>query len=453
MATQEIILSGCSEATSSASRLTTTPALHLHDLLTSAHVHAFKTSTSSLHSVSYVQTRSGVGGVLMAVQEGKALVNIWAWQKDQQHLKLHLPEKLSCFSVSPNGCWAAGGSSTGQIYLWELASGLLLSSFTAHYRTVTSLTFTNDSHLLLSASLDASVHVFLVSRLVDEDDTGRPYGTLGDHTLGIRAVAVGKTAGSSGGRCWTASDDGTVKIWSLHPPFNLLCTFAFPPAAIPTTLAVDPSERFFYAGTSQGNVHHVPLFHRRGELGAVAAVGNGFGASTQVDHGVIAVQSPVTCLALSISATHLLTGTQSGEIHIHALPSHQHLRTITSHAAPITHLSTLTRPLDLIGTAFRPEHWPVAEVRPFERLRVGRAARDVQEVTVILRPSGTRARLERLRAPIVSSMSPTSQVAENDVGEKVASLEMENKKLKASLERALKVNEKMWSGIVDMKTV
>ena len=55
----------------------------------------------------------------------------------------------------------------------------------------------------------------MVSRLVDEDDTGaigKPYGTLHDHTLGIRAVAVGKTAGSSGGRCWTASDDGTVKV-------------------------------------------------------------------------------------------------------------------------------------------------------------------------------------------------------------------------------------------------
>jgi pre-rRNA-processing protein IPI3 len=97
----------------------------------------------------------------------------------------------------------------------QISSGLLLASFTAHYRSVTSLTFTSDSRLLLSASLDASVHVFMVSRLVDEDDSGiigKPYGTLGDHTLSIRAVAVGKTAGSSTGRSWTASDDGTVKV-------------------------------------------------------------------------------------------------------------------------------------------------------------------------------------------------------------------------------------------------
>jgi hypothetical protein len=41
--------------------------------------------------------------------------------QDQMHLKLHLPEKLSCFAVSPNGCWAAGGSPNGQIYLWEVS--------------------------------------------------------------------------------------------------------------------------------------------------------------------------------------------------------------------------------------------------------------------------------------------------------------------------------------------
>lgn len=97
----------------------------------------------------------------------------------------------------------------------QLASGLLHASFTAHYRSISSLTFTADSRMLLSASQDASVHVFLVSRLVDEDEAGsigKPYGTLKDHTLGIRNVVIGKTAGSHGGRCWTTSDDGTVKV-------------------------------------------------------------------------------------------------------------------------------------------------------------------------------------------------------------------------------------------------
>lgn len=69
--------------------------------------------------------------------------------------------------------------------------------------------------MLLSASQDATVHVFLVARLVDEEDSapvGKPYGTLKDHTLAVKNLTVGRTSGSHGGRCWTASEDGTVKV-------------------------------------------------------------------------------------------------------------------------------------------------------------------------------------------------------------------------------------------------
>jgi pre-rRNA-processing protein IPI3 len=144
MGPQEVILSACGSevtATSVTGRAAAAPAVQVHDLLSSAHLASFKTSTSALHSLSYVQSSGGSGGSILAVQEGKALVNVWAWQKvcspcfaivtrsrcyayccqDQLHLKLHLPEKLSCFSVSPNGHWAAGGSPTGQVYLWEVS--------------------------------------------------------------------------------------------------------------------------------------------------------------------------------------------------------------------------------------------------------------------------------------------------------------------------------------------
>lgn len=40
--------------------------------------------------------------------------------QDQQHLKLHLPERMVCFVMSPNRVWVAGGSQTGQVYLWEV---------------------------------------------------------------------------------------------------------------------------------------------------------------------------------------------------------------------------------------------------------------------------------------------------------------------------------------------
>ena len=163
----------------------------------------------------------------------------------------------------------------------QISSGLLHASFTAHYRTVTTLNFSSDSRLLLTSSLDSSVHVYLVSRLVDpQGDVQKPYGMLNDHTLSIRDVVVSKTSGAQGGRCWTASEDGTVKLWSLHSPFNLLTTFSFPPGVIPSTITTEPSERYFYVGTAQGEVYHIPLFKKRGELGGatsddIEAVGGG----------------------------------------------------------------------------------------------------------------------------------------------------------------------------------
>lgn len=266
-------------------------------------------------------------------------------------------------------------------------------------------------------------------------------------------------------------------MWSLYPPFDLLATFSLPPSVAPTSLAVDPSERFFYVGTTQGDIYHVPLFKRREEMGgrlgdveAVGGEGQG-GAPIKAEGSVVSVKwvshravivelvhvclrsrSPVTCLALSLSTSHLLIGTRVGEIHIHSLPSHQHLRTIASHSGPITHLSALLKPSDLIGGSFKSDAWPVMEVKPLERMRVGKAARDVQEVTMLLRPRVSPVALDSLRTPQAKPLSvvPT---ASTDTGDRLAELEAENRRLRAGLDKALQINERMWSGIVDMKLV
>ena len=134
MVPQEIILSTCSTASaSSSSKASSTPAIQLHDLATYAHVHSFKSASNARNCLAYSGSSDGVGGTVWSVQEGKAIASVWAWQKvhtpcrraadlqDQQHLKLHLPERLACLTMSPNRVWVAGGSPTGQIYLWEVS--------------------------------------------------------------------------------------------------------------------------------------------------------------------------------------------------------------------------------------------------------------------------------------------------------------------------------------------
>ena len=145
-------------------------------------------------------------------------------------------------------------------------------------------------------------------------------------------------------------------MWSLHPPFEMLTTFVLPGSAKPDLIAVDPSERFFYVSSTEGEVYLAPLFKRRAEMGGrgdIEAIGGGGqGAPSQkVGDRVITLKSTkITSMALSLSTTHLLLGTHSGEIHVYSLPAHQHLRTLSSHQSPITHISTLLRPPDLVGS-------------------------------------------------------------------------------------------------------
>lgn len=85
MVPQELILSACSgvqaSSSSAAKPTSSAPAIHLHDLATSAHVQAFKTSNNAAQSLAFTNSHDGMGGTVWAVQEGKAIVGIWAWQK------------------------------------------------------------------------------------------------------------------------------------------------------------------------------------------------------------------------------------------------------------------------------------------------------------------------------------------------------------------------------------
>jgi pre-rRNA-processing protein IPI3 len=86
-----------------------------------------------------------------------------------QNQPLHnlvLPEKLSCLDVDPSGTWFAGGTSSGRIYLWEVASGALFKSFAAHYRAVTVLRFHADGQTFVTGSEDSIISIWSTPRSV-----------------------------------------------------------------------------------------------------------------------------------------------------------------------------------------------------------------------------------------------------------------------------------------------
>ncbi|KAJ9116354.1 hypothetical protein QFC22_004795 [Naganishia vaughanmartiniae] len=339
-----------------------------------------------------------------------------------------------------------------------------------------------------------------------------PFCTFSDHSLAVRVLHVGVGWGVEA-RVFTGGLDGCIKVWGMNPA-RLLTTFTLPAGQIPLSLAVDPLERWFHVGTDAGEVHHVRMFRRRKDVGkrteegdddallvqgqgyedkefgemVVAVGGQGEGSAGikiggEGGKGRISLGAPITALALSKSQSHLISGTANGHIHIHSLPSHQHLRTITSHTGvPVTHLSTLTRPPDLVGSVSLRDAanaatstsgglagagaWPVIEVRQFERMKVvKRDARGLMgDIGVMLRPLVGFSELQELdtldseeEGEPYSSFAGAAHYGNGYASvltpavaaEKVATLEAELEAVKAKLQRATEINQEMWEGVVE----
>ena len=85
------------------------------------------------------------------------------------------------------------------------------------------------------------------------------------------------------------------------------------------------------------------------------------------------------------------------------------------------------------------------DVKPLQRTRV--KPDDVHEISAVLRPTSWTESLDVLR------MKPPAKVSQGGDGrdsEQLATVLEENKRLRTSLDRAIQINDKMWSGVVDL---
>ncbi|KAG9312910.1 WD40-repeat-containing domain protein [Chiua virens] len=363
MGLQEVILCATApQPSSSASGTTSGPgAFVLHDLQTSNVLSSFKQTSSPPHCSAFVETKDGQGGIMLAAQSDKALLNVYNFQKDQIALKVVLPEKLTCLALDQKARYCAGGTAHGRIYLWEVASGILYNSWDAHYRQVNVIKFTYDGTILISASEDSGVSVWSVSKLVDDDlQNDHPVAqfTLADHTLPVTDIACGLGSFPMC-RILTGSFDHTVKLWDLATQ-SLITTFHFPKPI--RGIVWDVTERLFFASSPDGSLYQVNLFRER-ELKNkggpfIEAVG-GAGASdvvrfdtdsTSGGKRLIEVDQPVTALCISLNGSLLLVGAVTGIIYVYDIASHQLLRTISTHKGlSISFLATMLKPPDLVG--------------------------------------------------------------------------------------------------------
>ncbi|KAL0064415.1 Pre-rRNA-processing protein ipi3 [Marasmius tenuissimus] len=235
-----------------------------------------------------------------------------------------------------------------------------------------------------------------------------------------------------------------------------------------STLAWDVTERLFFAASADGSIHQMNLFREREAIGG-GGVSDVIRATDETrKERLINVGDPITSIAISM-ASSLLVGTSSGLIHIYDIPSHQLMRTITTHKGfSITYLSTLLKPVDLIGhisltlnvgsSADSRDAIPVHPVVPFQRIR-DMKTRELHEVSMILPTqdhvyddeSAFYSEDSLLRDQAYFQQTSASLDRGHDtvaLQSRVAELEAEVSLLRGQLGQAKGVNNLMWENVV-----
>lgn len=333
------------------------------------------------------------------------------------------PQQISVLSLSPDGSLLFSGCEDGRAYLWEVASGKLRCTWEPHFRRVSAVKWSPNnanSAFLTTGGEDGRVCVWNLvslyhpsaspssssSMATQQYQQPQAYATFTAHLLPITSLQFSPEVGvgtGTGLKLWSASRDGTVKVWDIRSRTQLTnftvdgnsaaggeirdiavdptCRFAFaawaPVAANAVTLTGSADDGAG-AASRAGRVYRIDL-HRRvssssagstGATGWEAAGGqdellgeNPAASSTgETSVGAIFLPSPTmspTCLSLAPSNSHLLVGTsnppsvlvvdiRSSQV-VRAIPFYDGSNSSVRATGRVTNIVSLYRPVPPVG--------------------------------------------------------------------------------------------------------
>ncbi|KAK6199996.1 Pre-rRNA-processing protein IPI3 [Scheffersomyces amazonensis] len=347
-------------------------------------------------------TGFGQGQRLFVASANKAVINVYSWGKEGVDQRIPIPEALRCLAIinhpqSQNEKssshklstptfkipWLlAGGSKSGKLYIWELASGNLLCVKDAHYQGINAVQFSNCGTYIITASEDSRCMVWKTLDLIsvyyndiDHMRSVKPYYSISDNTLSITDIAITQSGLSNDLKLYTVSKDSTLRIYDITTK-QLLSTFVLPFAS--ETLVVDPANRAVYVGLSNGLIRSIPLYQINPHSSVLESVGGNkkiitldndpnlkssfihhqqrisndnknksilHKSSKQEDDSNKPIY--VTKLAISTDGTNLVSGDSLGRVFISDIGSKQVVKSFTPCNSPISFVQVNSVPLNV----------------------------------------------------------------------------------------------------------
>ncbi|XP_017065917.1 WD repeat-containing protein 18 [Drosophila eugracilis] len=284
---------------------------------------------------------------LFSANSAKPLLHVWPINKQEQMtgIRFVVPGKVNALALTPDGSFLVAGIQEN-IYLWHMNSGRMLNTLSKHYQAITCLRFTDNGEHFISGGKDGAVLVWDLTFSAAPLDTGsgkdstEPLYSFNDHGLAVTGLYSG--IGGIRSYLYTVSLDRCCKLYDLSGGIMLL-SVVFPVAL--HSVIVNKMETKVYVGSSDGKVFvfnmvnppRMKEYHVEEEE-IQAFVGHTAGKA-------------ITCLALNLSATILISGGEDNQVCVWDVNSKQLIKSLPQNGS-VTNLRIRL----LSPSLFLPEH-------------------------------------------------------------------------------------------------
>ncbi|KAF1841608.1 WD domain-containing protein [Cucurbitaria berberidis CBS 394.84] len=325
--------------------------------------HVFKKSAAAPNGIAVSSSH------IFAAQSDKAIVHVYSREKGNQEAIVPFPERIHSIALAAQDTVLLLGTESGRVLAWEICSGRLVSTSTAHLQPVTCIVVDPSSNYFLSGSSDAMIHVWaLPSILSFSPDTSRtPVHTLSTHRGPISSIVCGHSS-STANIAVSISGDKSAIVWDYHNG-QALRTYLL--QETPTAVALDPADRAFYVAYGDGSLQTIDFYdevQRTTSIDLLREASSShrpiqpspktrFNAESQKLGGALS-------LSLSWDGTTLISGHASGKIATWDIAKSNYLSTLTNFPGPVSNLQFLAptgfpnprEPTFKIQTIVKPKH-------------------------------------------------------------------------------------------------